>query len=179
LKYTAELLLSTIWRRRVACDVSYHGDCSSRLKQLFKGQNNNIFNFLWIMISITQLVQKLGTTRKTVLKIPILVCYLFKLNSLANGYSSPIPRAWNLFPLNLILHTYRYLPLAFHSGRQGGHSPPSSAEVKEWVELYLHSPNTPSRRGAQGEHRVNFSMYCYTKYECLYALDCMKITANK
>jgi hypothetical protein len=28
--------------------------------------------------------------------------------------------------------------LAFHSGRD--HSPPSSAEVKEWVELYLHSP---------------------------------------
>jgi hypothetical protein len=27
-------------------------------------------------------------------------------------------------------------------------SPPSSAEVREWVELYLHSPNTPSWRGA-------------------------------
>jgi hypothetical protein len=26
-------------------------------------------------------------------------------------------------------------------------SPPSSAEVKEWVELYLHSPSTPSWRG--------------------------------
>jgi hypothetical protein len=25
-------------------------------------------------------------------------------------------------------------------GREAGHSPPSSAEVKEWVELYLHSP---------------------------------------
>jgi hypothetical protein len=30
--------------------------------------------------------------------------------------------------------------LAFHSGREADHSPPSSAEVKEWVELYLHSP---------------------------------------
>jgi hypothetical protein len=28
-------------------------------------------------------------------------------------------------------------------GRGADHSPPSSAEVKEWVELYLHSPNTP------------------------------------
>jgi hypothetical protein len=37
------------------------------------------------------------------------------------------------------------------------HSPPSSAEVKEWVELYLHSPNTPSWRGAQGDHRDNFT----------------------
>jgi hypothetical protein len=39
--------------------------------------------------------------------------------------------------------------LAFHSGREADHSPPSSAEVKEWVELYLHSPNTPSWRGVQ------------------------------
>jgi hypothetical protein len=28
------------------------------------------------------------------------------------------------------------------------HSPPSSAEVEEWVELYIHSPNMPSWRGA-------------------------------
>jgi hypothetical protein len=40
--------------------------------------------------------------------------------------------------------------LAFHSGCEADHSPPSSAGgVKEWVELYLHSPNTPSWRGAQ------------------------------
>jgi hypothetical protein len=47
--------------------------------------------------------------------------------------------------------------LAFHSGREADHSPPSSAEVKELV-LYLYSPNTPSWRGAQfGEHRDNFT----------------------
>jgi hypothetical protein len=28
-------------------------------------------------------------------------------------------------------------------GREADHSPPSSAEVKEWVELYLHSTNMP------------------------------------
>jgi hypothetical protein len=39
--------------------------------------------------------------------------------------------------------------LAFHSGREADHSPPSRAEVGEWVELYLHSPNAPSWRGAQ------------------------------
>jgi hypothetical protein len=27
-------------------------------------------------------------------------------------------------------------------GYEADHSPPSSAEVKEWVELYIHSPNT-------------------------------------
>jgi hypothetical protein len=39
--------------------------------------------------------------------------------------------------------------LAFHSGREADHSPPSSAEVEEWVELYLHSASAPSWRGAQ------------------------------
>jgi hypothetical protein len=34
-------------------------------------------------------------------------------------------------------------------GREADHSPPSTAEVKECVELYLHSPNVPSLRGAQ------------------------------
>jgi hypothetical protein len=32
-------------------------------------------------------------------------------------------------------------------GRETDHLPPSSAEVKECVELYLHSPNTSSWRG--------------------------------
>jgi hypothetical protein len=52
--------------------------------------------------------------------------------------------------------------LAFHSGREADHSPPSSAKVKEWVELYLHSPNTSSLLGARlGEHRDNFTPYLY------------------
>jgi len=34
-------------------------------------------------------------------------------------------------------------------GREAGRSPPSSAEIKERVELFLHSPNTPPWRGAQ------------------------------
>jgi hypothetical protein len=39
--------------------------------------------------------------------------------------------------------------LAFHSGHEADHSPPSGAEVKERVDLYLHSPSAPSWRGAQ------------------------------
>jgi hypothetical protein len=34
-------------------------------------------------------------------------------------------------------------------GREIDRSPPSSAEVKEGVELSFHSSSTPSRRGAQ------------------------------
>jgi hypothetical protein len=41
---------------------------------------------------------------------------------------------------------------SFHGGKRPGrevdHSPPSSAEVKECVELYLHSSNTSSWHGA-------------------------------
>jgi hypothetical protein len=39
----------------------------------------------------------------------------------------------------------------------------SSAEVKECVELYLHSPNTPSWRGVQLKHRDNFTFYIHTR----------------
>jgi hypothetical protein len=42
-------------------------------------------------------------------------------------------------------------------GREADHSPPSTAKVKEWVELYLHSLNTPPWRGAQLKHRDNFT----------------------
>jgi hypothetical protein len=31
-------------------------------------------------------------------------------------------------------------------------------EVKEWMELYVHSPNTPSWRGAQFKHRDSFTL---------------------
>jgi len=46
--------------------------------------------------------------------------------------------------------------------REANNSPPASAEVKEWVELYLHSPNTSSWRGAQLKHRDNFTFFTST-----------------
>jgi hypothetical protein len=42
-------------------------------------------------------------------------------------------------------------------GREADHSPPSSAQVKEYVKLYLHYLNTPSWRGAQLKHKDNFT----------------------
>jgi hypothetical protein len=42
-------------------------------------------------------------------------------------------------------------------GREADHSHPSSAEVKECVELNFHSPNTPSWRDAYLKHRDNFT----------------------
>jgi hypothetical protein len=42
-------------------------------------------------------------------------------------------------------------------GRDADHSPPSSAEIKECVELYLQYPNTSSWRGAKLKHRDNFT----------------------
>jgi hypothetical protein len=42
-------------------------------------------------------------------------------------------------------------------GREADHSPSSSTEVKEWVELHVHSPNTHSWRSAKLEHRNSFT----------------------
>jgi hypothetical protein len=46
-------------------------------------------------------------------------------------------------------------------GCEADHSPPSSAEVKERVELYLHSPNTPSWRVVLLKHRDKFTFTFY------------------
>jgi hypothetical protein len=50
-------------------------------------------------------------------------------------------------PASSIMGT-RAISLGVKPAREADHSPPSSAEVKEWVELYIHSPSTPSWRGA-------------------------------
>jgi hypothetical protein len=42
-------------------------------------------------------------------------------------------------------------------GGEADHSSPSSADVKECVELYLHSTNTPSWRGTLLKHKDNFT----------------------
>jgi hypothetical protein len=66
--------------------------------------------------------------------------------------------------------------LALHSGREADHSLPSSAEVKELVELYLHSLNTPSWRGTQGEQRDNFT---FTFTETFFAFGSYKNPKNQ
>jgi hypothetical protein len=49
-------------------------------------------------------------------------------------------------------------------GRETVHSPPSGAEVKECVGLYLHFSNTPSWRGAQFKKitGTTLSLYIYS-----------------
>jgi hypothetical protein len=48
---------------------------------------------------------------------------------------------------------------------------PSSAEVKECVELYLHSTNTPSWRVAQLKHRDDFTFTFIPKNILIYILQ--------
>jgi hypothetical protein len=49
-------------------------------------------------------------------------------------------------------------------GREADNSPPYSTELKECVELYFHSPNTSSWRGAwQGTGTTSSSFYIYMK----------------
>jgi hypothetical protein len=62
-------------------------------------------------------------------------------------------------------HPIQWVPGALslgvkRQGREADHSPPCSVKVKECVELYLHSCNTPSWRGAQLKHRDKF-IYIY------------------
>jgi hypothetical protein len=45
--------------------------------------------------------------------------------------------------------------------READHSPPTSAEVKECMELYLHSPDTPSWHGAQLKKNTGTTLPLY------------------
>jgi hypothetical protein len=42
-------------------------------------------------------------------------------------------------------------------GHEADHSPASRAKVKEYMEVYLHSPNMPQWHGSQLKHRGNFT----------------------
>jgi hypothetical protein len=65
------------------------------------------------------------------------------------------------------------------TGREADHSPPSSADVKEWVELYLHSPNTPSWCHSQLKAQVQLYLLCLrNRHECyppdvIYWISCV------
>jgi hypothetical protein len=64
-------------------------------------------------------------------------------------------------------------------GRKADHSPPSSAEVKERVELYLHSPNAPSWRGAQLKAQRQLYLYLFACYHSVqYLLSSRLISKN-
>jgi hypothetical protein len=50
-------------------------------------------------------------------------------------------------PASCPMDTVDFFLLVKRPGCETDHSSPYGAEVKEWLELYLHSPNTPSWRG--------------------------------
>jgi hypothetical protein len=78
------------------------------------------------------------------------------------GFYGSVPGGgWEIFlfttasrtALGPIQPPIQWVPVALSLGvkrleREADHSPPSSAEVKECVALYLHSPYTPSRHSA-------------------------------
>jgi hypothetical protein len=57
---------------------------------------------------------------------------------------------------------------------------PSSAEIKKCVELYLHSPNTPSLRGAQlKKHRDNFTFTFTTLWRRIWVEVVLKLAQDE
>jgi hypothetical protein len=64
--------------------------------------------------------------------------------------------------------TSNFFPGGKAAGAWADHSSPSSDEVKEWADLYPHSPSTPSWRGAQLKQRDNFT---FTFYEDVFLIS--------
>jgi len=58
-------------------------------------------------------------------------------------FSAPVQNGPGAHPASFVMGTGSF-PGVRRPGRGVDHSPPSSAEVKERVELYLYSPSGPS-----------------------------------
>jgi hypothetical protein len=81
---------------------------------------------------------------------------------------------WSVHVMKLlIMHSS---PVSRHFLPGADHSHSSSAEVKGWVELYLHSPNTPSWSAAQLKHRDNFTFN--SVYSCISLNDTFTSSIN-
>jgi hypothetical protein len=65
-------------------------------------------------------------------------------------------------PVSYPTGTRGFFPGVKRLGREADQSLPSSAEVEECLELYLHSHNMASWRGAQLKHRDNFTLLYFT-----------------
>jgi len=64
-------------------------------------------------------------------------------------------RSWRPYTIQVLKENlWLYLGVK-RPQRESYHSPPSSAEVKVYVEVHLHSPNKPPWHGAQLNHRDN------------------------
>jgi hypothetical protein len=74
-------------------------------------------------------------------------------------FSSPLCPEWLWGPPSILSNEYQefFLWGVKLLGHEADHSAPSSAEVKELVELYLHSPNTPWRGARLKKHRDDFT----------------------
>jgi hypothetical protein len=105
----------------------------------WKAVEKNLVNYLWFWLSISS--------------PPPLGCENFSLHRVQSG-SGAHPASYPMGTRGSFLRG--------KAGSEADHSPPSSAEVKEWMELYHHSPNTPSWRGAQLKHRDNFNFLPFT-----------------
>jgi hypothetical protein len=78
--------------------------------------------------------------------------FLFAAASRTALGSTQPPNQWVPGALSLVVK---------RPGREADHSPPSIAEVKECVELYLHSPNTSSWLCVQLKNKAQEQLYVY------------------
>jgi hypothetical protein len=83
----------------------------------------------------------------------------------------PVQTGSGVYPASYPMGTRGSFPGVRRPGLEADHSPSSSAEVKECVELYLNSANTPSWHGAQLKAQGQLFLFLYIY---LYLIICLQ-----
>jgi hypothetical protein len=131
---------------------------SKPLKKGYKCQNRRGYPYLRLYGA----VDKIPESRTIPNKWENLKCNTLK------EYPSIVTmlQGWPTQGNKCITHIQKRLQV-YKPGCEADHSPPSSAKVKECMELYLHFPNMPSWHGAQLKNGTGITLplpYRYIKF---------------
>jgi len=109
------------------------------------GHESNIFVVFWFLNASKSI-------SRNVTDLYVCIHFCFRRGK-GRVFCFAIASRRDLGPTQPPVNSRSSFPVHKRPGREADHSPPSS------VELYLHSPNTPSWRGAQLKQRYNFTFY--------------------
>jgi hypothetical protein len=115
--------------------------------------------FIIRLISIYMVVFNRESTEMADCKIRLLISSRNRSSTTSLNFLHPLLKKTEKDIPNALFSILSISLMVKREGREADFSSLSTAEIKECVELYLHSPNTPSWRGAQLKSQGQLYLY--------------------